>query len=105
MAEYDELFPAGPEPVELKRLGLQDVKFLIPTQHVQAQVGVTDSGENKVVIYLKDITILSVDPVTNQIAYRTDGLRQYVQTWDVGGAYLDPDILSREFKQPPESDD
>ncbi len=95
MSEFSvDVEPLGEEVI---RLGLGDVQFLMPTEQVNAQYGITNEGESKLVIYVKDIEVLSVDPVTKKVRYQVTGIRQYMQNWDVGGSNLNP-----EFIGPPE---
>ena len=93
----DRKFDVLTEPLaaEVIKLGLGDTPFLIPDQQVQIKYGVDNSGDGKISIYVQDIEVTSIDPITQQVKYKVIGFRQYVQGWDLGGAYLDP----REFAE------
>lgn len=83
----------SPLPQEIFALGLEDSNFLVPGEQVQARFGVDQEGDTRVVIYVQDIEVQSIDPVTNQMRYKVVGLRQYTQQWDVGGSYLRPALI------------
>lgn len=86
--------PQGPLVQEVIKLGLQDSPYLIPGEQVQAQFGIDENGDARLVIYVKDIEVLNIDPVSRQVKYKIVGLRQFVQPWDPGGSYLDPKFIS-----------
>jgi hypothetical protein len=85
----------SPLPEEVIKLGLGDSPFLVPGEQVQARFGVDEEGDARVVIYVQDIEVRSVDPITKNVHYKVIGLRQYTQLWDVGGSYLDPVFLEQ----------
>jgi len=86
----------SPWSEEIIRLGLEDTPFLIPDEQVKVRYGITEAGENKLVIYVHDIEVVSMDPDAKNVRYRVIGLRQYMQNWDTGGAYLDPKFIDPE---------
>jgi hypothetical protein len=83
----------SPLPQEIFALGLEDSNFLVPGEQVKARFGIDTNGDTRVVIYVQDIEVQSVDPVSNQMQYKVVGLRQYTQQWDVGGSYLRPEAI------------
>lgn len=91
-----EGFPDQPSflPHEIMVLGLGGAEFLIPGQSVSSVFGFSeDDGLGKVVIYVKDIQVTEIDPVSNQAQYRITGMRTLRQNWDLGGSHLDPTAL------------
>lgn len=86
----------NPLPEEVIKLGLGNSPFLIPGEQVKARFGVDDRGDTRVVIYVQDIAVQSIDPVTQKVRYNVIGLRQYTQQWDVGGSYLNPEFIKPE---------
>lgn len=83
----------GPLAREVIKLGLQDSPYLIPGEQVQATVGIDTNGDSRIIIYVKDIEVQSVDPVSRQVRYKIVGLRHFTQLWDTGGSYLDPQSI------------
>ena len=86
----------SPLPQEVIKLGLADAPFLLPDDQVKVSYGQTETGENKLVIYVHDIEVLAMDPASKNVRYRVIGLRQYMQNWDTGGSYLDPQFIDPE---------
>jgi hypothetical protein len=86
-----------PLPEEVIMLGLGDTEFLVPQEQVKAKFGmVSEEGVTKLVIYVQDIEVLAMDPVSKQVRYRVTGFRQYMQPWDLGGSMLNPELLPPE---------
>ena len=82
-----------PLPQEVIKLGLGDSEFLLPGEQVKARYGIAEDGIGKIILYVHDIEITSMDPDRKNVQYRVTGLKQYTQNWDVGGAYLDPKFI------------
>lgn len=74
---------------ELKtRHGLKEDMYLL-----SGQVSATMRGANRIHIETADIQVVGFNTATNQMHYNVVRVKNYEQNWDLGGAYLKPELV------------
>ncbi len=74
---------------EIEALGLENSEIIMPGMQVDAHVRMNDGELPQIIFRARIYAVVGHDAEGNPIPSVTD-LKYYGQTWDTGGAYLQP---------------
>lgn len=84
---------------ELKLLGLDKDPIYLKNGQVNVIFHALEDGSQQASIFINDVEITALDPISGQYLYKVTGYNRYAQPWSTGGAYLGPLSDQKPYKE------